>query len=220
MWPQPPPLRLKGEDTPEGRRRFIRELEPILGTAAYAVLQAENAVKALLLNTAAPKISGGPGTIAASLATLRVTLHGGLDAGVHIQNVALSCRELSRSAEAQRAYLTAFLFARLAWAAASRTDSELVYLCEKARLAAIGVPELATRGREWLTWAATEGRRSARWDVVSLATATLADLLADEVNLTANEDDALTASRLRKLAGWASERAHRQARRGDTDGME
>jgi hypothetical protein len=203
-------LRVPGEDTPDFRLRIIQELEPVFGTDARAVLEPENAVKTLMQVAAAPEPSTGSGTIAASLASLRLALHGGLDAAVHLRDVSLSCHELSRSAEAAGAGLTAFLFARLAWAAGGRTSSDPIYTYEMARLAAAAVPELASRGREWLTWAALAARRNARWEIVGLAAATLAD------HLTVDGDE-VAAGRLRQLAMWATDRAPSNARRTDKE---
>lgn len=204
-------LRLPGEDTPDFRLRIIRELEPVFGTDARALLDTENAVKALMQVAAAPEPSTESGAVAASLASLRLALHRGLDAAVHLRYVALSCHELSRSAEVAGAALTAFLFARLAWAAGGRTNSDPIYTYEMARLAAVGMPELASRAREWLTWAALEARRNARWDIVGLAVASLAE------HVTVDGDE-VAAGRLHQLARRATDRALRNARLTDSDG--
>ncbi|MET0399689.1 MAG: hypothetical protein ABW277_23075 [Longimicrobiaceae bacterium] len=210
-------LRLRGEGSPAWRRRIRRELEPILGAGAYAVVETLSAVRAWLRATdaaaptsapdplprrdvAAPGDVGAPATLSESLASLGSTL----EAGILLLHLPSRCHALAQSAEAAGARLTAFLFARLARDAGARSDPSPIYAYEMARLAT-AIPELAVLGREWLTWAALEGRRMARWDVAALAVATLAD------HVGADGDEA-TADRLRRVAEWAEARARGQAR--------
>jgi hypothetical protein len=216
-------LSLKGEGSPAWRRRIRRELEPILGPRAYGVVEAARAVKAWLRAVAAvspaavsdgePRLAlgrpggvTGPASLPESLASLGATL----DACVVLLDLAARCHALARSAEAAGARLTAFLFARLAREAGARSGPYPIYAYEMARLA-VAIPELAVLGREWLTWAALEGRRTAHWDVAALAVTALADhVVAD--------GDAETGHRLRRVAAWAEARARGQAGSVDSGG--
>ncbi len=208
-------LRLRGEGSPAWRRRIRRELEPILGAGAYAVVETMSAVRAWLCaaaaaapavvvdpqprrDVAAPGDVSAPATLSESLASLGYAIEAGI---LHLPS---GCQALARSAEAAGARLTAFLFARLARDAGARCDPSPIYAYEMARLAVV-IPELAVLGREWLTWAALEGRRTARWDVAALAVATLADHVDAD-------GDVATADRLRRVAEWAEARARGQAR--------
>lgn len=239
VWPQPPLPRLTQEDAPDGRWRTIRELEPAIGAEAAQVVKVSLAVKTWLLTSGAPapaprsgqhapgltrgheraRVAGGaedwrppavirpPAPLSESLASHRIAVHS-RPAGPHLPDLALPCHELSRSAAEAGAHLAAFLFARLAWEVDARGNSDPTYTFEMARRAA-AIPELAALGQAWLTWAAVQGRRNARWGVTALSVRSLASYIAAE-------GDFPTSLRLRRVALWAEARDRGFPPRADT----
>lgn len=222
--PREPPIPLlDGETSGAWVQRIQSETEPTLGPGAFVIVETVIKVKARLRAAAAagspaapdrpaPPALGASANFASPppLPETLASLGAALQADIPIVHLASHCHGIARAAEATGARLTSFLFARFAWEASAQRAPDPFYIFEMARHA-VAVPELAELGREWLTRAALEARRTAKWEVVALAATALAELMAMDA-------DGATADSLLKFAAKASARARSQACPTDTGG--
>jgi hypothetical protein len=110
-----------------------------------------------------------------TLPSLLAMLRAGRPGTLEIRAIAQEAHRVSGWAEALGTLGTAITFAQLAQEADFATQTPDPRLAYELGRVAVKTADCASRGVEWLEWAAREGRRLRRWNVTVDALAALAD---------------------------------------------
>ena len=202
---EPGPVRAGGPGGKCGYGFVLDELEPQLGTGAYAVVEAARDLDAWIeimdgetvdlrenrrrLATGASEFAVAVPEIGDTLTTLLSLVRQPAPAPPEIAAIAASALRLSAWAAGAGAASTAVAFAQLAMEADAESGTADPRFALELGRAALAHPRCADAAAEWLTWAAREAMRRSRWQVAADAWDTLA-------GIAARDGDAPTAKRL------------------------
>ena len=198
---------------------ILDELEPRVGTGAYAVVEAARDLDAWIermdgetvgeretrrrLRAAPTEFAHDVPELADTLPPLLGLLRRPEPGEREAREIARLALLVSTWAESLGAVGSAIAFAQLAQEAdAEASPADPRFACELGRMAA-AAPKHEERGAEWLTWAALQARQLGRWDIATRALHALAECAA-------RRGEAAPAARLRRLAE-ITDRRQRQA---------
>lgn len=209
LFHEPPAIRIDRSADAAGYGFILDELEPRVGTGAYAVVEAARDLDAWIermdgetvgereirrrLRTAptefAREVPALGDVLPQLLGLLRRPEPGERDA----REIARLALVVSGWAESLGAVGSAVAFAQLAQEAdAEASPADPQFACELGRVAAAG-PGHEDLGAAWLTWAVLKARHLGRWDVAVRAL----DALTERAT---RRGEAVPAARLRRLA--------------------